>query len=156
MRGKKGSKITIEIFREGFERPQPFEITRDVVKVESVSGRMLEPHYAYVRVRAFQESTEEDLEETLAQLHKESSEAFAGLVIDLRDNPGGLLDQAVKVADAWLGDGLVVYTKGRDESQRQEFRADDAEPGYPIVVIVNEGTASASEIVAAPRAAGCW
>jgi len=150
MRGKKGSKITIEILREGFERPQPFEITRDVVKVESVSGRMLEPHYAYVRLRAFQEHTDKDLEETLASMHGESGEPFQGFGARPRDNPGGLLDQAVKVADSWLKDGLVVYTKGRAESQRQEFRAheDGTEPSYPIVVLVNEGTASASEIVA--------
>jgi len=150
MRGKKGSKITIEIFRDGFERAQPFEITRDVVKVVSVSGKMLEPSYAYVRLRAFQEHTDEDLESTLASLHRASGQPFQGLVLDLRDNPGGLLDQAVKVADNWLKDGLIVYTKGRDESQRQEFRAhlDGTEPSYPIVVIVNEGTASASEIVA--------
>jgi len=150
MRGKKGSKITIEILREGFEEPQPFEITRDVVKVESVSGRMLEPSYAYLRVRAFQEHTDEDLAEQLEKLHAESSQPFQGLVLDMRDNPGGLLEQAVKVADLWLKDGLVVYTKGREESQRQEFRAheDGTEPSYPIVVLVNEGTASASEIVA--------
>ncbi len=150
MRGKKGSKITIEIYREGFEQAQPFEITRDVVKVVSVSGRMLEPSYAYVRLRAFQEHTDKDLESTLTKLHDESGGPFQGLVLDLRDNPGGLLDQAVKVADNWLKDGLVVYTKGREESQRQEFRArlDGTEPSYPIVVIVNEGTASASEIVA--------
>jgi carboxyl-terminal processing protease len=150
MRGKKGSKITIEIFREGFEESKPFEITRDVVKVVSVSGRMLEPNYAYVRLRAFQEHTDEDLASTLAALHRESGEPFQGLVLDMRDNPGGLLDQAVKVADSWLKEGLVVYTKGRDESQRQEFRAqlDGTEPSYPIVVLVNEGTASASEIVA--------
>jgi carboxyl-terminal processing protease len=111
---------------------------------------MLEPQYAYVRLRAFQERTDEDLEETLAKLHRESPEPFHGLVLDLRDNPGGLLDQAVKVADFWLKDGLVVYTKGRSESQRQEFRAheDGTEPSYPIAVLVNEGTASASEIVA--------
>jgi carboxyl-terminal processing protease len=111
---------------------------------------MLEPHYAYVRLRAFQEHTDEDLAETLEELHGESNEPFQGLVLDMRDNPGGLLDQAVKVADTWLKDGLVVYTKGRDESQRQEFRAreDGTEPTYPIVVLVNEGTASASEIVA--------
>jgi carboxyl-terminal processing protease len=150
MRGKKGSKIVIEIIREGFEHPKPFEITRDVVKVESVTGRMLEPQYAYLRLRAFQEHTDEDLEESLGDLHRESPEPFHGLVLDLRDNPGGLLDQAVKVADFWLKDGLVVYTKGRAESQRQEFRAhaDGTEPSYPIVVLVNEGTASASEIVA--------
>ncbi len=151
MRGKKGSEITIEIFREGFEEPQPITIRRDVVKIQSVTGRMLEPNYAYVRIRAFQEHTVEDLEEVLAKLHEESGQSsFEGLVLDLRDNPGGLLDQAVKVSNVWLKDGLVVYTKGRVEDQRQEFRAngEGTEPNYPIAVIVNEGTASASEIVA--------
>jgi carboxyl-terminal processing protease len=151
MRGTKGSKITIEILREGLEKPQPLTITRDVVKVVSVSARVLEPGYAYVRIRAFQERTIEELQKSLEALHAESGgEAFRGLVLDMRDNPGGLLDQAVKVADEWLTDGLVVYTKGRDESQMHEFRAhaQGTEPSYPIVVIVNEGTASASEIVA--------
>ena len=150
MRGPKGSKITIEIYRDGFERPKPITIVRDVVKVVSVSGRMLEPGYAYLRLRAFQERTIDDLERTLEQLHGETGRPFDGLVLDLRDNPGGLLDQAVKVSNAWLSDGLVVYTKGRDDSQRQEFRAYPAgtEPNYPITILVNEGTASASEIVA--------
>ena len=151
MRGKKGSKITIQIYREGFEEPQDVVITRDVVKVLSVSGRMVEPGYAYVRLRAFQERTINDLDDTLERLHKnESPDGFDGLVLDLRDNPGGLLDQAVKVANTWLSDGLVVYTKGRVDSQLQEFRAHatGTEASYPIVVLVNEGSASASEIVA--------
>ena len=150
MRGKKGSKITIEILREGFDRPRPVTITRDVVKVMSVSGRMLEPGYAYLRIRAFQERTVRDLEDALKELHEQSPDGFRGLVLDMRDNPGGLLDQAVKVTNVWLSDGLVVYTKGRADSQRQEFRAHagDVEGQYPIVVLVNEGTASASEIVA--------
>jgi carboxyl-terminal processing protease len=150
MRGRKGSEITIDIYREGFEKPQPITITRDVVKIVSVSGHMLEPGYAYVRVRAFQERTIDDLMDVLEALHAENGEAFDGLVLDLRDNPGGLLDQAVKISNQWLSEGLVVYTKGRVDSQRQEFRAhaEGTEPGYPIVVIVNEGTASASEIVA--------
>src|SRR5512134_3374869 len=151
MRGSKGSKITIEILRESFEKPQPFTITRDVVKVVSVSGRMLEPGYAYVRIRAFQERTIQDLKKVLESLHGEGAkEPFQGLVLDMRDNPGGLLDQAVKVADEWLSEGLVVYTKGRVDSQLHEFRAhaQGTEPSYPIVVLVNEGTASASEIVA--------
>jgi carboxyl-terminal processing protease len=150
MRGPKGSKITIEIYREGFEEPQPYTIKRDVVKIVSVGGRLLEPGYAYVRIRAFQERTFEDLAEKVAALHQETGGPFEGLVIDLRDNPGGLLDQAVAVADLFLSEGLVVYTKGRVDSQRQEFRAeaDDTEPDYPLAVLVNEGTASASEIVA--------
>jgi carboxyl-terminal processing protease len=150
MRGRRGTSITIRIFRDGFERPQPYTIERDVVKVASVDGHALEPGYGYVRVRSFQERTSDDLEETLGQVRKEAGGNLQGLVIDLRDNPGGLLDQAVRVADLWLSDGLIVYTKGRVESQRQEFRAhpEQTEPGYPIVVLVNAGSASASEIVA--------
>jgi carboxyl-terminal processing protease len=151
MRGRKGTKITIRVFREGFERPEPYTIERDVVKVVSVEGKLLEPGYAYVRVRSFQESTSGDLGKTLAHLHEESGGGdFAGFVLDLRDNPGGLLDQAVKVADVWISGGLVVYTKGRVASQQQEFAAHDeaAEPFYPMVVLVNAGSASASEIVA--------
>ncbi len=149
MRGRKGTKITIRILREGFERPEPYTIVRDVVKVVSVEGRVLEPGYAYVRIRSFQERTADDLRRVLRRLHEETDAPFAGLVLDMRDNPGGLLDQAVKVADTWLGDGLVVYTKGRVESQQQEFRARPEDDGeYPMVVLVNAGSASASEIVA--------
>jgi carboxyl-terminal processing protease len=151
MRGSKGSKITIEILRDSFEKPQRFTIARDVVKVISASGRLLEPGYAYVRIRAFQERTIQDLQKVLETLHREGEgRPFQGLVLDMRDNPGGLLDQAVKVADTWLSEGLVVYTKGRVDSQLHEFRAhaQGTEPSYPIVVLVNEGTASASEIVA--------
>jgi carboxyl-terminal processing protease len=150
MRGPRGSKITVNIFREGFDRPQPYTVVRDVVKVVSVDGRLLEPGYGYVRIRAFQERTDQDLHAKLDKLRAESKGELHGVVLDLRDNPGGLLDQAVRVADTWLSDGLIVYTKGRVESQRQEFRArpDGTEPGYPLVVIVNGGSASASEIVA--------
>jgi carboxyl-terminal processing protease len=150
MRGPRGSAITIRVFREGFARPKPFSIVRDAVKVASVEGRMLEGNIAYVRVRSFQERTDRELRKTLAKLHGEAKQDFAGLVLDLRDNPGGLLDQAVKVADTWLEEGLVVYTQGRSEAQRQDFRAhaDAQEPDYPMVVLVNAGSASASEIVA--------
>jgi carboxyl-terminal processing protease len=150
MRGKRGTAITIRIFREGFSTEQPFTVTRDVVKVESVEGRTLEPNYGYLRVRSFQERTSDDLEKALSRLREESDGSLQGLVLDLRDNPGGLLDQAVGVADLWLGDGLIVYTKGRLDDQQQEFRAhtDGIEQNYPIVVLVNAGSASASEIVA--------
>jgi carboxyl-terminal processing protease len=150
MRGKRGTEITIEIYRKGFDDPEPFTVVRDIVKVVSVSGRLLEPGYGYVRVRAFQESSVEELEKALAEIHVEAGEPLEGLVLDLRDNPGGLLDQAVRIADLWLSDGLIVYTKGRRENQRQDFLAhDDAtESGYPITVLVNGGSASASEIVA--------
>jgi carboxyl-terminal processing protease len=150
MRGKRGSAITIRIFREGFDRPQPFTILRDVVKVESVEGKALEPGYGYVRIRSFQERTAQDLDKTLAKVRKEAGGSLSGLVLDLRDNPGGLLDQAVRVADDWIDRGAIVQTKGRVDSQQQSFDAkDDArELDYPLVVLVNAGSASASEIVA--------
>jgi carboxyl-terminal processing protease len=150
MRGKRGTTITIRIFRDGFDRPQPYTIARDVVKVASVDGRALEPGYGYVRIRAFQERTDSDLEKMLEKVKKDAGGNLHGLILDLRDDPGGLLDQAVRVADTWLSDGLIVYTKGRVESQQQEFRAhaDGGEDSYPMVVLVNAGSASASEIVA--------
>jgi carboxyl-terminal processing protease len=150
MRGKRGTEITIDIFRQGFGEPRPFSVVRDVVKVVSVSGELLEPGYGYVRVRAFQESSVEELESALAKIHTEAGEPLEGLVLDLRDNPGGLLDQAVRIADLWLSDGLIVYTKGRRENQRQDFlaHAEATESDYPIAVLVNGGSASASEIVA--------
>jgi carboxyl-terminal processing protease len=150
MRGRRNTEIAIEIWREGLEEPQTITIVRDVVKVVSVSGEMLEPGYAFVRLRAFQESTLDDLERTLEKLHDETPEGFKGLVLDMRDNPGGLLDQAVKVANKWVSNGLVVYTKGRVDDQVQEFRARETgtEPHYPVAILVNGGTASASEIVA--------
>ncbi len=150
MRGKRGTQITIEIFREGFSEPKPFDVVRDIVKVVSVSGKLLEPGYAYVRVRAFQESSNEELERALVEIHAEAGEPLEGLVLDLRDNPGGLLDQAVRIADLWLSDGLIVYTQGRRKEQRQDFLAHEGgtEPDYPIAVLVNGGSASASEIVA--------
>jgi carboxyl-terminal processing protease len=149
MRGKRGTAITIEVFRDGFEKPQPFTIERDVVKVVSVDGRLLEPGYGYVRVRSFQERTADDLHRQLGEIVAQNGRPLEGLVLDLRDNPGGLLDQAVRVADEWLADGLIVYTKGRAATQRQEFRAGpNSESSYPMVVLVNAGSASASEIVA--------
>jgi carboxyl-terminal processing protease len=151
MRGKRGTEITIEIFRDGFEEPRPVTIMRELVQIKSVTGRMIEPGYGYVRIRSFQERTIDELEDALEEMREESGlTSFEGLVLDMRDNPGGLLDQAVKVSNVWLTEGLVVYTKGRVEEQRQEFRAHDegSEPSYPIAVLVNQGSASASEIVA--------
>jgi carboxyl-terminal processing protease len=150
MRGRKGAAVTIHIMRDGFEAPRPFEITRDVVHVVSVDGHMLESKIGYVRLRAFQERTSEELQRVLDELNIEADGELSGLVLDLRDNPGGLLDQAVKVADRWLDQGLIVYTQGREDAQRQEYSARDQgdEDGYAMVVIVNDGSASASEIVA--------
>lgn len=162
MRGRKGSEITIHIFRKEFDEPRPFTLVRDVVKLDSVDGQLLEPGYGYIRVSAFQERTDRELRDVLEKIHRENAEAsgdsgslagaekLKGLLIDLRDNPGGLLDQAVKVSDAWLTEGVIVYTQGREAVHRQDYMAneDNTEPDYPIVVLVNEGSASASEIVA--------
>ncbi|MCP4036298.1 MAG: S41 family peptidase [bacterium] len=162
MRGRKGSEITIHILRKDFDAPRPFTVARDVVKLDSVEGKLVEPGYGYVRVSAFQERTGEELRESLEEIHAEAAKGhepqeggetelpLKGLVLDLRDNPGGLLDQAVKIADAWLNDGIIVYTQGREEAHRQDYLAttEGTEPDYPIVVLVNEGSASASEIVA--------
>jgi carboxyl-terminal processing protease len=150
MRGKKDTDITIYIFREGFGEPRAFTITRDVVQVRSAEVKLLDPGYGHLKIRAFQERTNDEVNEELAKLHEQNPNGLEGLVIDLRDNPGGLLNQAVSIADHWLSEGLIVYTMGREEAQRQEYRshAIGSEPDYPIVVLVNAGSASASEIVA--------
>jgi carboxyl-terminal processing protease len=147
MRGKRGTSITIKLYREGFAHPQSYSIMRDI---ESVEGKLLEPGYGYVRIRSFQERTAHDLDRALAKMTSESDGSLHGLILDLRDDPGGLLDQAVRVADEWISSGVIVQTKGRVESQQQDFKAhaDGTQPDYPLVVLVNAGSASASEIVA--------
>lgn len=150
MRGKRGTSITIYILREGMTEPRRFEIKRDTVKVASVRSELVDPGIGYLKISSFQERTGRDVRARLRDLEKENGGELTGLVLDLRDNPGGLLNQAVEVADQWLGQGLVVYTQGRDERERTEYNSSDAvlESAYPIVVLVNGGSASASEIVA--------
>lgn len=151
MRGRKGTTITIYVLREGMTEPVPFEIKRDTVKVASVRAELVEPGIGHLKVSSFQERTGRDVQARLEELVEENGGApLTGLVLDLRDNPGGLLNQAVEVADHWLRSGLVVYTQGRDETERTEYSSTDnvLEADYPIVVLVNEGSASASEIVA--------
>jgi len=150
MRGPKGTKVTITIMREGFEKPKEFAIVRDVIQVKSVKYRMLDNGYGYVRISQFQEKTDDDLSAALKTLRKESGDNLQGLVLDLRNDPGGLLDQAVKVADHFIKEGLIVYTEGREAESKMKFSAkkNGKEPDYPIVVLVNGGSASASEIVA--------
>jgi len=150
MRGKPGSKIGITLIREGVEKPIVLTLVRDVIKIRSVRGRLLEPGFGYVRVSAFQANTGDDLVSQLEKLKTESKSALKGLVLDLRNNPGGVLGAAVAVSDAFLDAGRIVYTEGRIEDAKLEF---DAKPpdlisGAPLVVLVNEGSASASEIVA--------
>lgn len=150
MRGKRGTSITIYILRDGLDKPQEFEIKRDTVKVASVRGDLVEPDIGHVKISSFQERTGRDVLSRLDDLRTENGGELGGLILDLRDNPGGLLNQAVEVADHWLREGLVVYTQGRDERERTDYNSDDSvlEADYPIVVLVNEGSASASEIVA--------
>ena len=150
MRGKPGSEIVLTIIRDGEDRPLKITIVRDLIKVRSVRSRMLEPGFAYVRVSQFQARTGEDLRKQLRKLKSEAPDGIKGLVLDLRNNPGGILGAAVSVADAFLETGQVVYTEGRIKDAQLEFSAKppDLLHGAPLIVLVNEGSASASEIVA--------
>jgi carboxyl-terminal processing protease len=150
MRGVKGTSIAIFIIRGEMAEPRRYEIMRDTVKLSSVRSELLEPGIGHLRVNSFREQTGHDVNARLNDLEEENQALLGGLVLDLRDNPGGLLNQAVEVADQWLQDGIVVYTEGRDEEQRTDYRATSSSNvrDYPIVVLVNEGSASASEIVA--------
>ncbi|BDV42306.1 peptidase S41 [Geotalea uraniireducens] len=154
MRGEKGTRVTLTIIRQGVDRPLVFPLVRDIIKTRSLKARTLAPGYGYVRIGHFQERTGEDFAAALRKLRAENGGTLQGLVIDLRNNPGGLLDSAVQVAGRFVGDrldnGLVVYTKGREPVGRHDYNATlgEKEPLYPIVVLINGGTASASEIVA--------
>jgi carboxyl-terminal processing protease len=150
MRGVPGTSVTLTIMRAAFEKPQPFTMEREVIKVKSVKSKTLEDGFGYVRLTQFQERSAEDLGSALDKLREDNGGALQGLVLDLRNNPGGLLDQAVDVADQFLSQGLIVYTQGRTDDAKMEFSAkrSGTEPEYPIVVLINGGSASASEIVA--------
>jgi len=150
MRGKPGSKIVIMVVREGRNAPFQIEITRDIIKTTSVKGRILGEGFGYIRISHFQAHTSEDMLKNIQRLKKESGGALKGLILDLRNNPGGVLNGAVAVSDAFLEDGLIVYTEGRIADAQLKFNAapDDVLDGAPIVVLVNGGSASASEIVA--------
>ena len=149
MRGPKGTKVVLTIMREEFSKPQDFVITRATIAIRSVRSKTLEPGYGFIRLSQFQSSTARDLRKEIAKLEQENK-PLKGLILDLRNNPGGLLDQAVKVSDEFLNEGLIVYTGGRLKSQDMRFEAHmNTRPhSYPIVVLVNEGSASAAEIVA--------
>jgi carboxyl-terminal processing protease len=150
MRGVPGTSITITVMRPDFEKPQSFILEREVIKVKSVKSKTLEKGFGYVRLTQFQEQTGEDLGKALDALREENGGALQGLILDLRNNPGGLLDQAVAVGDQFLSEGLIVYTQGREDDAQMEFSAkrSGTEPDYPMVVLINGGSASASEIVA--------
>ena len=150
MRGPKGTVTTLTILRGNQTVPKDISITRAIIKIVSVRAKMLETGFGCVRIAQFQENTARDLKRSLAELFRENRRPLDGLVLDLRNNPGGLLEEAVRVADVFLTRGLVVYTEGREASSRKQFFAqnDGQEPACPIVVLINGGSASASEIVA--------
>lgn len=150
MRGEPGSKLLLTIIREGANKPLKIELTRAVIKVKSVKQKMLETGYGYIRISTFAERTGSSLKEAISALKVENDGDLKGLVLDLRNNPGGLLDAAVEVSDTFITKGLIVYTEGRIKDSSQKFTAkpDDFLKGAPLVVLVNGGSASASEIVA--------
>lgn len=150
MRGPKGEAITISIQRSGVTDLLDFTIIRDIIQIQSVKSNFLQGHYGYVRVSQFQDRTGSDLKEHLLVLRRDHGDQLQGMILDLRNNPGGLLDQAVAVADLFLSDGLIVYTEGRESEAQLTFSAQlvDTEPEYPLIVLINGGSASAAEIVA--------
>ena len=148
MRGEPGSNIEILLIKTDKPTPTPLTLTRQIIKVASVRQRYLEEGFGYLRIAQFQSGTGDEVEKALIQLKDEGD--LEGLVIDLRNNPGGVLQAAVAVSDVFIDDGLIVYTRGRieDSETRYNARTPDSIQGVPIVVLVNAGTASASEIVA--------
>ena len=150
MRGKPNTAITLTVVREGVRKPLKFKLVREVIQVKSVKSRLLEPGFAYLRVTQFQAKTAQSLQQELNALEQQNKAPLKGLVLDLRNNPGGVLNGAVDVADDFLDEGLIVETKGRGAGADQSFKATpgDLLKNAPMVVLVNGGSASASEIVA--------
>jgi carboxyl-terminal processing protease len=151
LRGPKGSKVTITIMREGFTNPRDYTLTRDVIPIRSVRYEVMEKHYGYIRLFQFQEKTNSDFQKAVKALEEETKGELKGLILDLRNNPGGLLDQAVKIADRFIESGLIVSVEGRREEHKMRFNAQPQGDGlarYPLVVLVNGGSASGAEIVA--------
>ncbi len=150
MRGPAGSKVTLEIHREGFSAPRDLVLVRDHIRIMSVEGKLYDG-FGYVKLKNFQDQTDRYLKKALDTLRKENGGELKGLVLDLRNNPGGLLDQATRISDRFLPGGLtIVTTKGRGgrNAEQEKSHDRDTEPSYPMIVLVNGGSASASEIVA--------
>jgi carboxyl-terminal processing protease len=151
IRGSKGSTVTLTIMRENVEKPKTFSLVREIIPIRSVRARYFDDGIGYIRITNFQDKTDSDLRQAFKDLNSKCK-PLRGLILDLRNDPGGLLDQAVKVSDEFLGSGLIVYTEGRNKAQTHRFYASDNDTGLeknlPLVVLINEGSASASEIVA--------
>jgi len=150
LRGPRGTKVTITIMREGFTKPKDYTLVRDVIPIRSVRHELLEKHYGYIRISQFQEKTDGDFEKAMKTLEEESKGTLKGLILDLRNNPGGLLDQAIKISDRFIDSGLICSVEGRKEDQKMKFYAhpNGNLARYPLVVLVNGGSASGAEIVA--------
>jgi carboxyl-terminal processing protease len=150
MRGDPGTKIQLTLVREGETAPLVVDLKRDIINVASVRGKMLEPGLAYLRISSFTTETGPALDKELNKLRKEAGGSLKGMILDLRNNPGGVLDAAVKVSDTFIDKGTIVSIKGRESGANREFTATpgDLLDGKPLVVMINGGSASASEIVA--------
>jgi len=150
LRGEPGSVVKLSISREG-EKDFVVDLERAIIRVASVKSHMMEPGYGYLRISQFQTSTGKDVRKAINMLNADESGPLEGLVLDLRNNPGGTLQSSVEVADHFLNEGLIVYTEGRLRSSHAKYRATfgDLLDGVPLVVLINRGSASASEIVAA-------
>ena len=148
MRGEPGSDVVLTILREGVSDPFEISVTREIIQARSVRHRILEPGYGYIRIATFSVDTAEEVKNSLSILNEKND--LKGVVMDLRNNPGGVLQASVGVVDAFISDGLIVYTEGRVENSEMRFEAstDDPSQGVPLVVLINSGSASASEIVA--------
>jgi carboxyl-terminal processing protease len=148
LRGAKGTRVTITIVREGLSKPIDIEITRDIIVVKSVKSKIYNGNTGYLRIASFQEHTGDDLEKALKEINPKDK-PLAGIIIDMRNNPGGLLNQSIEVSDLFLKKGVIVSTRGRSKNMESKSvaRDDGNEPLCPIIILVNEGTASASEIV---------
>ncbi|MBT3177063.1 MAG: S41 family peptidase [Desulfobacula sp.] len=149
MRGPRHKAVLITVIRQNEPKPIKFSLMRDMIPMESVRSVMLKPGYGYLRITNFRMSTLNDIKNHLEKLESQNK-GLKGLIMDLRDNPGGLLDQAVKISDLFLAKGNIVSIKGRKEVNTQVFKAfpSDEDRSYPVVVLINGGSASASEIVA--------
>ncbi|MCL5260227.1 MAG: S41 family peptidase [Gammaproteobacteria bacterium] len=156
MRGPKGGLVTLTIVRKNSPKPLIFNLHREMINVKTIKTKMLEPGYYYIRIAIFQEPTERDLTKAISKIKKDSGGHIKGIVLDIRNNPGGLLESAVQIADNFLdsdrlkNNDIIVYTKGQDSETQITAHASSGEllPNVPLVVIVNEGSASAAEILA--------
>ncbi len=153
LKGEPGTEVVLTIIRENERSPLTIPVVRDVIKTESIKSELIDNEFGYIRLSQFQERSADEMSNAIVELKKQAQSkksALKGLILDLRNNPGGVLEQAVSISDLFLETGLIVYTQGRDPASRIDFTANpgDVLEGAPLVVLINGGSASASEIVA--------